>query len=268
MRDDDGPPDLNGTAWDALMRALWETAYLINKLVLNETAPVHPLGVDMPWSAADADLCHAVVVLLSASGKTAVAMAHQLKRARDPDTGPLAVVGLTSPGSVAFVQGTGFHDAVLAYEDIEGHGLEAAMLAGMERVVVIDFGAREGTDSRLLSRLQALLPSAPVTTIGVGGEAKPSPVDMAAMEESGALTGRVRANVSGLRSKQMEKVGEAEHFTEMTCAWNEFRDAGVNGLELEWGEGIAGENGVEGGWARLCGNGKRVSPQKGLVYRI
>ena len=53
------------------------------------------------------------VVLASASSKTAFGTAHLLNQ-RDGIT----VVGLTSPGNVAFVEGLGCYDHVLTYDDI------------------------------------------------------------------------------------------------------------------------------------------------------
>ena len=53
------------------------------------------------------------VVLASASSKTAFGTAHLL-RGREGVT----VVGLTSPGNVAFVEGLGCYDQVVTYDDL------------------------------------------------------------------------------------------------------------------------------------------------------
>jgi hypothetical protein len=53
------------------------------------------------------------VVLSSASSKTAIGLAFQLKR-----RGAAKVVGLTSPGNVAFVEGLGFYNQVVTYGDL------------------------------------------------------------------------------------------------------------------------------------------------------
>jgi hypothetical protein len=53
------------------------------------------------------------VVLSSASSKTAIALAAVLKR-----RGAVKVVGLTSPRNKAFVEGLGFYDQVVLYDDI------------------------------------------------------------------------------------------------------------------------------------------------------
>jgi NADPH:quinone reductase-like Zn-dependent oxidoreductase len=86
-------PDLE--AEQALYRPLFFTAFLIDDFL------------------ADNDFFGAsTVVLASASSKTAFGTAHLLHR-RDGIT----VVGLTSPGNVAFVEGLGCYDHVLAYDD-------------------------------------------------------------------------------------------------------------------------------------------------------
>ncbi|MDP1631759.1 MAG: DUF2855 family protein [Caulobacter sp.] len=69
----------------------------------------------------------ASVVLSSASSKTAIGLAHLLHRA-----GKVKVVGLTSPGNVAFVESLGCYDQVVPYA-----GLGGAAIAGP--VVYVDF---------------------------------------------------------------------------------------------------------------------------------
>ncbi len=54
------------------------------------------------------------VLLTSASSKTAIGLAHLLKR-----RGAVKVMGLTSGGNRAFVEGLGIYDAVVAYDAID-----------------------------------------------------------------------------------------------------------------------------------------------------
>jgi hypothetical protein len=54
------------------------------------------------------------VVVLSASSKTAIGFAQRASQRRLAE-----VVGLTSPGNLAFVSGLGCYDRVLAYDDLE-----------------------------------------------------------------------------------------------------------------------------------------------------
>ena len=56
------------------------------------------------------------VLITSASSKTSLGLAHQL-RARRPDG--IEIVGLTSAGNVAFCEGLGSYDRILPYEALE-----------------------------------------------------------------------------------------------------------------------------------------------------
>jgi len=80
-----------------LLRPLFSTAFLIDDL-LDET---ERFGAS-------------VVVLSSASSKTAYTTAFLLSRRGDAE-----VVGLTSAGNVPFVERLGWYDHVLAYDDVE-----------------------------------------------------------------------------------------------------------------------------------------------------
>ena len=59
------------------------------------------------------------VVLSSASSKTAIGLAFLLKR-----RGAAKVVGLTSPRNVAFVEGLGYYDQVVTYDDLPTASVE------------------------------------------------------------------------------------------------------------------------------------------------
>jgi hypothetical protein len=60
------------------------------------------------------------VVISSASAKTALATAHQLKRLGEVD-----LVALTSPRNLDFLRGTGLYDRVLSYDDLANLIVEA-----------------------------------------------------------------------------------------------------------------------------------------------
>jgi hypothetical protein len=83
-------------AYRALLQPLFMTSFLIEDQL--DEAGFH--GADG-------------VVLSSASSKTAIALAALLKR-----RGAVKVIGLTSPRNQAFVEGLGFYDQVVLYEDI------------------------------------------------------------------------------------------------------------------------------------------------------
>jgi hypothetical protein len=66
------------------------------------------------------------VVLGSASSKTAFGTAHLLKQREG-----ITVVGLTSPGNVAFVEGLGCYDQVVVYDDVAMLAIEPAVFVDM-----------------------------------------------------------------------------------------------------------------------------------------
>ena len=92
------------------------------------------------------------IILSSASSKTAFGLAHLLSQ-RDG----LEVVGLTSAGRVEFVEGLGFYDRVVTYDQIES-------LAGDHAAVYVDMAGDGGVRHAVHSNLPGLAAS-----IQVGG---------------------------------------------------------------------------------------------------
>lgn len=89
----------------------------------DERAVLHPLFFTS-WLIADFLADHELfgatqVVLASASSKTALGAAFALRQQRPQG---LRIVGLTSPGNVAFCEGVGYYDEVLTYDSIAAMG--------------------------------------------------------------------------------------------------------------------------------------------------
>lgn len=97
-------------AEQALLRPLFITSFLIEDFL-----------ADNDHFGASA------VVLSSASSKTALGVAHQLKQ-----RGAVQVIGLTSPGNQAFVERTGYYDRVLPYATL-------SEMAATQKTVLVDF---------------------------------------------------------------------------------------------------------------------------------
>ena len=91
----------------ALLRPLFLTAWLIDDFLADNAF----FGINAANPAGGA---RGVLLLSSASSKTAYATAAQL--ARRPD---VEVVGLTSPGNVAFCESLGCYSRVLTYDQLE-----------------------------------------------------------------------------------------------------------------------------------------------------
>lgn len=125
-----------GEAYRALLQPLFITSFLIDDQL--DEAGFHGA---------------ASVILSSASSKTAIALAALLKR-----RGVVKVVGLTSPRSKAFVEGLGFYDQVVLYDDIA-----TAPIA--EPAVFVDFAG----DSQVLGAVHRRFGDALKASILVGG---------------------------------------------------------------------------------------------------
>ncbi|KAL8749333.1 MAG: hypothetical protein Q9199_007749 [Rusavskia elegans] len=81
---------LQQPAKTALLKPVWEAAYLLNRFL-----PMHPFGSGTSTTE-DGDLSSAIVVIVAASGKTAEAFASEIRFARAPGTGPLAILSVVS----------------------------------------------------------------------------------------------------------------------------------------------------------------------------
>ena len=93
------------------------------------------------------------VLLTSASSKTAISLAFQLKQ-----RGKARVVGLTSARNAAFVEGLGYYDQVVTYDAVATAPIE-------EPVVLVDFAG----DAPLLRRAHARFGDALAYSCLVGG---------------------------------------------------------------------------------------------------
>lgn len=280
---------LDSLAWDIMLGILWECGYLLNRLCFpsgRSVKPIHPFG-NGQWTSADADLSETAVVLLAASGKTALSFAQQLRDARDPGSGPLTVVAVTSKSATAFLQGTSYHAAVLSYDELKQQpdkllsAITSKARQPPKRILLCDFGAR-GTVTEDVHRLlqqgaqRAQSSASPanwkVTTLGIGLEARVyTGAELAGMGERAAKLGLVQLNTSGLRDRAMEVFGEDAYFTDVSTQWREFKERGcLPGMKPRWGRGMVGENGVEGFWNRLSakGDGVTARPEEGLVVKL
>ncbi|KAF2864651.1 hypothetical protein BDV95DRAFT_555785 [Massariosphaeria phaeospora] len=253
---------LDFLGWDSLMQGLFATSYNMNcyGFAWTDENRIHP-GGEGEWTAADANLADATVIVLSASGKTGVSFAHQLRHNRPKQHQPRAVIGVCSITSKSLVENTGFYDKVVLYTDDKSTKEEIAKQTP-HRTVIVDFGAREGAGAAWNNTFKGL--SAPNTyaLVGVGGVTKPqNPEDSSAFLAK--FDGVAFVNASKLREKGIALAAD-KYFEEFYARYDEFKAAGgVPGVQLKWGEGLKA---WEQGWEALCQD--QVSANTGLVYRI
>ena len=145
----------------ALLRPLYLTAWLIDDFL-----------ADNDWFGANAGATAspprpALMLLSSASSKTAYATAERLAR-RDG----IQVVGLTSPGNVAFCESLGVYHRVLAYDQLDA-------LPADTPCVYIDFAGNSGLRLAIHRRFSALAHSSSIGGTHVeqlgGGRDLPGP---------------------------------------------------------------------------------------------
>ena len=117
----------------ALLRPLFVTSFLIDDFL-----------ADNDWFGASANGQRGVMLLSSASSKTAYGTASQM--AQRPG---IEVVGLTSAGNVVFCESLGCYSRVLTYDQLED-------LAADAPCVYVDFAGNGGLRQRIHSRFPQL----------------------------------------------------------------------------------------------------------------
>jgi hypothetical protein len=168
--------ELQQTAWEILFRPTWGSGHLISQHVFTPSPetqpPIHPLGIDASWTASDADLSSAVIVSLSASGKTARSCGWHLSQ-RPKASGPLGILQITSNPNIG-TEGR-IATRTIAYGDVFRAGtLEWIARFEPSRIVVLDFGGRGNSLDNLLDSLErnSALTSLKVTIVKIGNEQK------------------------------------------------------------------------------------------------
>lgn len=136
--------DRTSQGYDALMRILYETGFMLNRFVFawQPSQLLDPNGWGDGWTFRHAQLRGATVLCFAASGKTGISFAHQLKYGRPDAERPAKVVAVGSVASKAFVEGTGLFDSVLEYTADEQDLVETLSLDADSKVVICEFGSR------------------------------------------------------------------------------------------------------------------------------
>jgi hypothetical protein len=248
---------IDSLGWDALMQGLFGTAYNLSTygFAWDEGNRIHPSGKG-DWTATDADLRNATVVILNASGKTGMSFAYNLRHARPKHHQPETIIGVASPVSLRTIGESGFFDKTVLNDDVE----TIASTISTQRVVLFDFGARPGANTSWSSALSAL-PDTSFSSITIGGEvAIQDPEKMRKRLADRATMNVVHSSL--LREKGIEVDGEA-YFTEFHTAWEGFKKSVGGGVELKWGEGL---DDWADGWEGLVRDEVRAGT--GLVYRV
>jgi hypothetical protein len=253
---------LDFLGWDSLMHGLWATSYNMNVYAFawDDKHRIHPNGdSEAEWSAEDANLHNSTVVILNASGKTGMAFAYTLRNDRPKEHQPMTVIGAGSTASLTALESSGFYDTVMLNSDDE-NAKQLIEKSGTRRVVLFDFGAREGVNATWRATLSSSTVS--FTFVSVGAEVKVIHPDES-RKQVAQLNTIIQVYAGALKEKGIDIAGEA-YFDAFEAAWDRFKsNGGIPGMKLVWGEGLGD---WEKGWEALCKD--EVKASTGLVYRI
>ena len=179
------------------------------------------------------------IILTSASAKTALATAYNLKRAGHP------AIGLTSPANRAFVEQTGFYAQVLTYDALES--LDPAAPS-----VLVDFAGNGALKARLHRHLKALTAS---HIVGDTDWAAPADEPLEGPQPALFFAPTHWAN-------RIREIGQQAFDSELNSSMAAFLATTPNWLKLET---VQGPQGYTDSFNRLLTN--KVRPNEGLIWR-
>jgi Protein of unknown function (DUF2855) len=255
-------------AWDAVMRGHFETSYAINRIAFSwdlvTLPPINPSGAkDAPWSADDASLTNALVLIFAASGKTAASFAQQNQELRPAEFRPRQLIAVGSSAAKAFTEGFGWFDEVHLYSDSPAALAASWSVDSKTKVVILDYGARGDAAVAWADSLRPLCGTVQFVRVANDANIKGAEANTQAAL-AGQQRGEVIVNSSVLRDWGMEKLGAERYFQELDKQWAEFkRRGGLPGLRFVWGDGIES---VRNGWEQLAD--AKVDPSTALLFRI
>lgn len=169
-------------AWTALFQPTWSTGFLMNRFVFPPNpeyqSPIHPMGMGLTWTPEDGDITSAVVVILSASSKTARSAAYHLAKRRS-SAGPLGMLQITSSPAAISEAANNLKSTipikVVDYSDVSD---ALRWMAGLKpsKIVILDFGGRGNAVSGLHGSIKAHsdLQALKLAIIQIGNEQKVS----------------------------------------------------------------------------------------------
>jgi len=255
-------------AWDAIMRGHFETSYAINRIAFSwdpaTLPPINPSAAKgAPWSAADASLTNAVVLIFAASGKTAASFAQQIRELRPAEFRPRRLIAVGSSAAKAFTEGFGWFDEVRLYSDSPAALTASWSVDQKTKIVILDYGARGDAAVAWADSLRPLCGTVQFIRVASDANIKGAEANTQAVL-AGQQRSEVVVNSSVLRDWGMEKLGAERYFRQLGEQWAEFkRRGGLPGLRFVWGDGMES---VINGWEQLAD--AKVDPSTALLFRI
>jgi hypothetical protein len=173
--------ELDKLGWSAVL--LWQAGYYLSEYVFSPREgiqPIHPLGnaAGLTWTDDDADVSKSVVVSLAPSGKTGRSFAYFFER-KSKELAPLGLLQVTSAveglSRATESAAPSFPSRAIAYSDIsDPASIEWIRNLSPSKIIVLDFGAREGALDKLLDGIKQdkLLASSKIVLVQIGGPQK------------------------------------------------------------------------------------------------
>lgn len=260
---------LEEMAWEAGLQSVWEAGYLLNKAIFSKQ-PIHPLGSG-DWNERQADLSSAVVVCLSALSKTGRSFIDGLVSHRSTEERPLGLLAVASTPNENLIAEAKISTKFASYETMTAsETLQWEVLQNAHKIVIVDCGGRGDSFPRLIASLGDQYPQAEIIVVGVGGNPNiRTAEDLTAWRQqnsAGEMT-NVRMNATAVRDAVMMRDGAEEYFKELPGAWKSFTKSQiVSDLQLVFGAGCTGDEGLEGGWTKLCES--KVAGNSVLAYKL
>jgi hypothetical protein len=252
--------------WDSIgwesIDGLFGTGYNLSRhgFAWKDENRVHPGGeAKGDWSAEQANLDDSTVVILSASGKTAMGFAYSLRETRPKEHQPRTIIGVCSAGSRDTVEKSGFYDKIVSYDDFAATKDDIDK-SGTRKAVLFDFGGRPGTRETWNETFEKL--STPYLFVSVGGEVKVQNPDEATARMMKFFS-TCQVNASELREKGIQVSGD-KYFEDFYSDWEKFKERGaIPGTRIQWGEGMKGWT---EGWEALCND--QIGADVLLIYKV
>ena len=231
----DASPD--GEDRHSLLRGLFLTGFLAEEFFADSGGTVDD-GADAYFGAAQ-------VVVLSASSKTAIGFAQRAK-----SRGAVRVVGVTSAGNRAFVEGLGFYDTVCPYDEVDG-------LDPTVPTVAIDMAGNPAVLAAVHERFGDGL--AYSMTVGRSHH------DAAPPEDAGPLAGPSPQMFFAPTevTRRLEQWGRAEYSARSAAALTEFVEGSRDWLRVEH---RVGSDGASSAWADVYSGA--IPPDVGVVVSL
>lgn len=251
-------------AYDAILRVMYETSYLVNRFVftLEPKETVNPGPEGVVWDSNKADVKNATIICLAPGSKVALAFARELRHGDKKSV--TKVIGAASNYSIEFVKKTGEYDEVISTAEDP-----SKILAGIPddgKIVLVDFGGRGGIAQNWATSISKSHKNVLLMNCGREISEQSSSEVLASFQQAQSVKTAYESaqiNASDIRDRAIAKVGEQKYFGDFEEAWETFKKTPVKGLRVSWGNGL---DDVLKGWESLAKG--TVQPDEGLVYVI